>query len=170
MFFFLSIPLPVLPFWAVLTLLKHSTSLSACLFTFAPPPPPPPNNLINARAPSLDPRLSLFFEVRYCQSGFWVQASVCLGPVSRKSREAVSVYETKWSRLLARTRALILYISIWIFVFGPEKLPGLLRNEPLASKLYMLKKDLTRFIHLFPSTQNSRRWKKCSASWVGKER
>ena len=132
--------------------------------------PPPPNNLINARAPNLDPRLSLFFEVRYCQSGFSVQASVCLGPVSRKSREAVSVYETKWSRLLARTRALILYISIWIFVFGPEKLPGLLRNEPLASKLYMLKKDLTRFIHLFPSTQNSRRWKKCSASWVGKER
>ena len=30
--------------------------------------------------------------------------------------------ETKWSILLARTRALILFISIWIFDFGPEKL------------------------------------------------
>ena len=43
-----------------------------------------------------------------------------------------SVSETKWSSLLARTRALILYISIWIFDFGPEKLPGLSRNGPLA--------------------------------------
>ena len=38
----------------------------------------------------------------------------------------------KWSSLLARTRALILYIWIWIFDFGPEKLPGLSRNGPLA--------------------------------------
>ena len=30
--------------------------------------------------------------------------------------------ETKWSSLLARTRALILFISIWIFDSGPEKL------------------------------------------------
>ena len=37
----------------------------------------------------------------------------------------LSVNETKWSSLLVRTRALILYISIWIFDFGPEKLPGL---------------------------------------------
>ena len=44
----------------------------------------------------------------------------------------LSVSETKWSSLLATTRALILYISIWIFDFGPEKLPGLLRNEPQA--------------------------------------
>ena len=42
----------------------------------------------------------------------------------------LSVSETEWSSLLARTRALILYISIWIFVFGPEKLPGLSRNGP----------------------------------------
>ena len=42
----------------------------------------------------------------------------------------LSVSETKWSSLLARTRALILYISIWIFDFGPEKLPGLSRNGP----------------------------------------
>ena len=42
----------------------------------------------------------------------------------------LSVSETEWSSLLARTGALILYISIWIFVFGPEKLPGLLRNGP----------------------------------------
>ena len=36
-----------------------------------PPPPPrppaPPNNLINARTPSLGPRLSLFSEVSYNQ-------------------------------------------------------------------------------------------------------
>ena len=44
----------------------------------------------------------------------------------------LSVSEKKWSSLLARTRALILYISIWIFDFGPEKLPGLSRNGPLA--------------------------------------
>ena len=42
----------------------------------------------------------------------------------------LSVNETKWSSLLARTRALILYISIWIFDFGPVKLPGLSRNGP----------------------------------------
>ena len=40
----------------------------------------------------------------------------------------LSVNETQWSSLLARTRALILYISIWKFDFGPEKLPGLSRN------------------------------------------
>ena len=34
-----------------------------------------------------------------------------------------------------RTGAFILYISIWIFDFGPEKLPGLSRNGPLASKI-----------------------------------
>ena len=44
----------------------------------------------------------------------------------------LSVNETKESILLARTRALILYISIWIFDFGPEKLSGLWRNGPLA--------------------------------------
>ena len=45
----------------------------------------------------------------------------------------LSVNETKWSSLLARTCALILYISIWKFDFGPEKLPGLSRNGPLCS-------------------------------------
>ena len=44
----------------------------------------------------------------------------------------LSVNETKWSSLPARTRALILYISILMFDFGPEKLPGLSRNGPLA--------------------------------------
>ena len=34
----------------------------------------------------------------------------------------LSVNETKWSILLARTRALILFIAICIFDFGPEKL------------------------------------------------
>ena len=36
----------------------------------------------------------------------------------------------KWNRLLARTHALILYISIWIFDFGPVELPGPSRNGP----------------------------------------
>ena len=40
----------------------------------------------------------------------------------------LSVNETKWSSLLARTRALILYISIWKFDFGSEKLLGHSRN------------------------------------------
>ena len=43
----------------------------------------------------------------------------------------LSVNETKWSSLLAWTGDLILYISIWIFDFGPEKLPGPSRNGPL---------------------------------------
>ena len=38
----------------------------------------------------------------------------------------------KRSSLLARTSALILYISIGILDFGPEKLPGLSRNGPLS--------------------------------------
>ena len=42
----------------------------------------------------------------------------------------LSVNETKCSSLLARTRALILFISVSIFDFGPEKLPGLSRNGP----------------------------------------
>ena len=42
----------------------------------------------------------------------------------------LSVSETKWSSLLASTRALIPYISIWIFDFGPKKLPRLSRNLP----------------------------------------
>ena len=42
----------------------------------------------------------------------------------------LSANETKWSILLARTRALILFTSIWIYDFGPEKLSGLWRNAP----------------------------------------
>ena len=44
----------------------------------------------------------------------------------------LAVNETKWSTLLARTSALVLYISIWIFDFGPEKLLGLSINGPLT--------------------------------------
>ena len=44
----------------------------------------------------------------------------------------LSVNETERSSLLARTRALILYISIWKFDFGPEKLPGPSRNGLLV--------------------------------------
>ena len=47
----------------------------------------------------------------------------------------LSVNETKWRSLLARTRALSLYISFWIFNFGPVKLPGLSRNGPLDKNL-----------------------------------
>ena len=36
----------------------------------------------------------------------------------------LSVSETKWSSLQAGTGRPIIYISIWIFDFGPEKLPG----------------------------------------------
>ena len=42
----------------------------------------------------------------------------------------LSVNETQWRSLLARTPALILCISIGIFDFGPEKLPGLSKNGP----------------------------------------
>ena len=45
----------------------------------------------------------------------------------------LSVNETKWSILLARTHAPILFISIWIFDFGPEKLLGLWRNGQLTT-------------------------------------
>ena len=48
------------------------------------------------------------------------------------------VNETKWSSLLARTRVPILYISVWIFDFGPEKLPGLSRNGPLQARKMLI--------------------------------
>ena len=44
----------------------------------------------------------------------------------------LSVNETERSSLLARTRALILYTSIWKFDFGPETLPGPSRNGSLV--------------------------------------
>ena len=61
MFFFLSIPPSVLLYWASLTALKHSTSLSATFVYIRVPP----NNPSNVRAPSLEPRVSLFSEVSY---------------------------------------------------------------------------------------------------------
>ena len=45
----------------------------------------------------------------------------------------LSANETKWSSLLAGTR--YSYISIWIFDFGPEKLPGLSRNGPQLARV-----------------------------------
>ena len=42
----------------------------------------------------------------------------------------LSVNETNYSSLLARTLAFIFDISILIFDFGPEKLPGLSINRP----------------------------------------
>ena len=61
MFFFLSISRSVLLLSAVLNQMKHSSSLSA-MFVYIRVSP---NNLINARAPSSGPRLSLFSEVSY---------------------------------------------------------------------------------------------------------
>ena len=49
----------------------------------------------------------------------------------------ISVNETEWSSLLARTRVLILYISIRKFDFGPETLLGLSRNGPWLLQLVM---------------------------------
>ena len=60
-FFFLSISPSVLLLSAVLIQMKHSSSLSA-MFVYIGVSP---NNLINARAPSSGPRLSLFSEVSY---------------------------------------------------------------------------------------------------------
>ena len=54
----------------------------------------------------------------------------------------LSVIETKWSSLLARIRALILCISIRIFDFGPEKLPGLSRNGPLGPEWIQILRHL----------------------------
>ena len=44
----------------------------------------------------------------------------------------LSVNETNCSSLLARTLAFIFDISILIFDFGPEKLPGRSINRPLG--------------------------------------
>ena len=63
MLFCLLIPPSVLLFWAVLTLLKHSFSLSA-IFVYIRVPQ---NDPITVRVPSLGPRLSLFPEVSYGQ-------------------------------------------------------------------------------------------------------
>ena len=70
--FIFSIPPSVLLFWAVLTLLKRSTSLSA-MFVYIRVPP---DNPINARAPSLGPRLSLFSEVGCCLLFAWANRSI----------------------------------------------------------------------------------------------
>ena len=59
--FFLSISRSALLLSAVLIQMKHSSSLSA-MFVYIRVFP---NNLINARAPSSGPRLSLFSEVSY---------------------------------------------------------------------------------------------------------
>ena len=55
----------------------------------------------------------------------------------------LSVNETKWDSLLAWTRALILYILIWIFDFRPENLPGLSRNGPQDSRFHKNADSLT---------------------------
>ena len=71
----------------------------------------------------------------------------------------LSVNETKWSCLLARTRALILYISIWIFDFGPVKLPGLWRNGPQGLSLAPRSRVLARLASLAQIGELARRLK-----------
>ena len=61
----------------------------------------------------------------------------------------LSVNETKWSSLLARTCALILYISIRIFEFGPENLPGLSRNGSQVPVVQKVDNAIHR-INLYP--------------------
>ena len=65
------------------------------------------------------------------------------------------VNKTKLSCLLARTRAIILYISISIFDFGPEKLPGILRNGPqnTTATLGRAPSRLRRLLRLWPSSK-----------------
>ena len=48
----------------------------------------------------------------------------------------LSVNETKWSSLLARTRALILNISIWIFDFEARKVIGTLEKRASGEVWY----------------------------------
>ena len=62
----------------------------------------------------------------------------------------LSVNETERSSLLVRTRALILYISIWKFDFGPETLPGPSRNEPLV-KAPLLRSKSTQAVNFSSS-------------------
>ena len=44
----------------------------------------------------------------------------------------LSLSETKWSSLLSRTGALILFILIWIFEFGPEKVTRTFKKRATA--------------------------------------
>ena len=60
----------------------------------------------------------------------------------------LSVNESKWSSLTPRTHALILYISIWIFDFKPEKLPGRSRNWPLVPVVQKVDKTIHWKMHL----------------------
>ena len=68
-----------------------------------------------------------------------------------------SVNETKLSSLLARTRVLILYISIWKFDIGPEKLPGLSRNGPLTLHLWSYKYVRIVAWNVWKGTQTTKR-------------
>ena len=62
----------------------------------------------------------------FCFTVSWVRKAVVVYTVK------LSVNKTKWNiSLLARTRDFILFISIWMFDFGPEKLSGFWRNGPL---------------------------------------
>ena len=55
--------------------------------------------------------------------------------------------------MLARSRALILFISIWILDFGPEKLPGLSRIKRAPDPI-----DETRNCDQFPQDQRVREY------------
>ena len=73
----------------------------------------------------------------------------------------LSVNETEWSSLLARTRALILYISIWKFDFGPKGYRGFRETGPCMSHGYNFKRDhfeilaRGRSVHPFQDTKGT---------------
>ena len=100
---------------------------------------------------------SLHYDVSLCrQSDHRYPYPAVLWPVPRKSRRKavlfymqdrsfhsfasnmikLSVNETKWSSLLARTRALILNISIWIFDFEARKVIGTLEKRASGEVWY----------------------------------
>ena len=99
MLFCLLIPPSVLLFWAVLTLLKHSSSLSAMLVYIHVPQ----NYPINVRLPSLGPRLSLFPEVSYAQQ----LKRMVLG-------NAYSWYDDDLRKELMRCEICGVGVSVWI--------------------------------------------------------
>ena len=72
----------------------------------------------------------------------------------------LSVNETKWSILLARTRALIFFISIWIFDFGPEKLSGLWRNGPQLLPYFFCPHGVMQICPLYACIWHTRNWRR----------
>ena len=60
-----------------------------------------------------------------------------MGPVSENNTMNLSVNEAKLAGLWARNCATIQQVLILKFAFGPEKFPGLSRNEPLVPDFFL---------------------------------